>query len=199
MDVGSARLEFVDMFFTLREDAAHWVPARLGEDTPFIRRAFVRATFAFIEGTAHAMKQIALAMHEEGEAELSEDDLAFLRTERTQNPSDGKKVRKKLSALDNARSAFDTFARAHRVGVTLRVDGINWQQAKRAVLVRHRLLHPKSSKDLQLSDGEIELVNGAGKWFQDAVFELFSELGAVTRSRILALTHQSLFDPRLRP
>lgn len=187
------------MFFALREDAVYWLPPQRGEDNPFMRRAFVRATFAFVEGTAHTMKRIAIAMHEDGEVEFSNAELAVLREEAYELSGSGKaqKRKMKMRTLDNVRFAFDSFAHAHQLKASLRVDGSGWQEMQAALLIRHRLLHPKAPKDLELSDEEIEIVNGAGKWFQDAVIELFTEIAALTRSRMLAMAHQSVFDHRL--
>jgi hypothetical protein len=198
MTLENAREEFVRMFFALREDAVHWLPTSQGPDNPFRRRAFVRATFAFVEGTVHVMKRIALAMGEAGEIEFSNAELAVLREEHYELGSGKAQTRKmKVRTLDNVRFAVDSFARAHKLNAYLKVDGPGWQTVQAGLRIRHRLLHPKSSKDLEVSDEEVEIVNAAGKWFQDAVIELFTGIGAVTRSRMLAMTHQSVFDPRL--
>jgi hypothetical protein len=79
MNLESGREEFMTMFLSLRADAVHWLPETQGEDNPFIRRAFIRATMAFVEGSAHAMNRLALAMHEAGEAQFGPAELAVLR------------------------------------------------------------------------------------------------------------------------
>jgi hypothetical protein len=192
--------EFMAMFFALREDAVHWLPSGQAADDPYRRRAFVRATLAFLEGTGSAMKRLALAMHEAGQAEFSPAELAILREETYELSDRGEPKTRvmKIRTLENVRFAVRSFAHAHQLDASLRVDGAGWQAVQQAIRIRDRLVHPRVSTDLTVTDDEIEIVNAAGKWFQDAVMELFTALAGEARSRILRLAHQSLFDERAR-
>lgn len=179
------------MFLALREDAVHWVPTTTGADTAFNRRAFVRATIAFVEGLTYSMKRVALAMYDAGEATASAADLVILREKayHLTDTGEAKERPAKLRTLSNWRFAFRSFARAHGYTASLKVDGPGWQRLQAAIEIRNRLLHPKSRADLAVSDDDVEIVNAAGRWVQDATMELFAALANHSRDRLRAMLH----------
>lgn len=87
------------------------------------------------------MKRLALAMHEAGEAQFGPAELAVLREETYELGSDGvSKTRlMKVRTLENLRFAFRSFALAHQLSASLKVDGLGWQSTQGSLQIRHSL------------------------------------------------------------
>jgi hypothetical protein len=132
-----------------------------GDDAPFRRRAYVRATFSSVEGFIFIMKKMAL-----GKPNLfSQNELAILREEPlVAGPANGVRVRPRFLPIgDNLRFAFGAFMRSHGSTAVLPTDE-GWNDFTRAIGIRNRVTHPKSNEDLQIGDEDIEIVRRAAHW-----------------------------------
>jgi hypothetical protein len=49
-----------------------------------------------------------------------------------------------------------------------------WSQLQKAIRIRHRLIHPKSVEELEVSDGDIDIVRAGLIWFRDCLQALYS-------------------------
>jgi hypothetical protein len=157
--VGSKLLN--DMFVALLDD----VGALYGraEDSGLERRSFVRAVFAMFEGVTYALKQFALDAREQP---FSVAEVALLNEAAYGLDQKGHPVASQAHLPFLANLRF-TFAAAAKLGgdFSLHVDGQGWQALQRALGVRHRLMHPKSLRDLQISDREVDETFTAFQWF----------------------------------
>jgi len=141
-------------------------------DSECARRNAARAVFAFIEGVVYRMKQTALEIDRAlNRGVFSQAEATLLREEEYGLRDNGKvRIRSaRLRTEPNLRFAFDAYARALGSDVTTSLDGENHAVFLRALAVRDRITHPKSTKELIVSLDEAgELLKVAG-WFLDAV------------------------------
>ena len=121
------------------------------------RRSYVRAVFAMIEGVTFCIKQMALDENGSPKA-LSPAEQAMILEEGYGLDESGNVIVKNatLPTLANLRFAFGVFAKRNGSNYKLDVSGEGWQSLRRSLAVRHRLMHPKSSKDITVSKEEIE-------------------------------------------
>ena len=161
----------------LNEDIGACWAALQHEDSQTNRRNFVRAAFAFVEGFLSIMKYGALAEHEAGRCKLTRGEVALILEEGYEVTEDGT-VRTRpvfVPAKANVRFAFEVFSRAHGVTACPDYSDQGWQSFQQALQVRNRITHPKASGDLNISDGDLAVVEEAHLWFLRASFEINSE------------------------
>lgn len=134
-------------------------------------RAFIRATFALIEGVTFAMKQMALAQH----TWFTHAELAILREEAPHLDQKGAAavgpMHLKLSR--NVKFAFMALARSLKGRDALDTQSGGWRNFKEAIEVRNRLMHPRGAADLQVSFKEMEMANRAFAWFNALFAECY--------------------------
>lgn len=199
---------------TLEEDVDRYLNEVSKSDDQFWRRGFVRAVFAYIEGTIFTMKFEALVIHKIKQAtflpeklNLSKDysmediskafanawvemqkgagfspyDLLYL-LEISVELDDKGQVRAspkaKITLEKNIVFAFRVFAQANDVNYRLDKSTIGWQEFKKAIKIRDRLMHPKRITDLTISPEELEQVMRTQMWFytnKNQVFKLIIE------------------------
>jgi hypothetical protein len=171
--ISAAFREFLAMFTLLLEESNRCYAQLTFTDDQFWGRAFVRATFAYIEGVTFALKQTALLAPE---GVFSPGELALLREVSFElGPSGEVKDRTaKLQTMPNIRLAFAAFSRSNEIDYQLPVDDHRWAALKDAISIRHRITHPKSSTSLGISKAEVQTVYAAGEWFTDCVKNAFA-------------------------
>lgn len=154
------------------EKAAEFVVAILSEvrdaekdlardDSPFRRRAYVRATFASVEGFVFALKRIALTkphLFEPGELTLLLEKEHVLT-----NMGDVRPRPRFLRVDDNLRFAFKAFMRFHGSDDALDT-GQGWAAFQKAITIRNRVTHPKRIEDLSISDDDVRTIRQAAHW-----------------------------------
>src|SRR5690242_5187582 len=118
-----------------------------------VRRAFVRAVLAAIEGHIYWMKQEALNAHNR-RVQFSSEEIALLREEAYNLSNNGTvSVKKaKLRLIDNLKFAFKMMAKAGLSAHSLNLSTKGWNQFLHAVKIRDRLMHPKQSSDFNVAD-----------------------------------------------
>lgn len=157
------------------------------DSSQVVRRAFVRAVLASIEGNIYWMKQEALEAHNR-QVQFSVEELALLKEETYNLSNNGKAaVRKaKLRLRDNLNFAFKMQAKSAYSDYSLNLNSTEWNQFLKAITVRDRLMHPKRSSDLIVTDEELEHVQVASLWFLKSIQELRqSLLNAMSESTTL--------------
>lgn len=121
---------------------------------PVLRRAMVRAAFALIEAMAYSLKTTAALRP--GPGSLSPRQVALAREEDYELSDKGEVTIRsaRLPFLKNLRFAFIVHATACTSSFRLDVSGKGWQALQRAIKVRDRLMHPKTARDLEVTDDE---------------------------------------------
>lgn len=161
--------EFSQLYVELLDDAASSFVKPSGELSAAERRTFVRALFAYIEGTTYAYKQTFLNLGLG--AKLSDAEKACLREETYSVNDRGEVVIQTatIRCLSNIRLAFAISRKVARSRHNLDISGEGWQCLRKSLVVRHRLTHPKKRSDLDVSDEEVEDAKTAFRWFTSNV------------------------------
>lgn len=135
------------------------------------RRLFVRSVFAFIEAAVYRIKSGALFWDT---SKLLPQEIALINEEDYELDDSGAvKTRKaRLRFFGNFRFAFAVAAKAAGVTYQLDVGGDGWRALRDALKVRDRLMHPKRSADLVVTDAEVRGTLEAFRWVMDQMGKL---------------------------
>lgn len=152
------------MVDTLARDADACEAELKSTGSAIAKRNFVRALFAWIEAVSYLMRQYVLK-GVRTEVLTEESMLILLAASERSFYIDGKGdiVEQRLKTRTSNLLLFSLKAFAERLGLSLTVDkgGRNWQAYSHALRIRDRLTHPKASDDLELTEGDIEVVREA--------------------------------------
>jgi hypothetical protein len=160
--------ECVDLFDILRDDSSYWWKNLKEEKyiNPFISRAAVRATFAFIEGVIYGLKPLLLSL-EKIRPYLKLEEIVILR-ERKYEPDNSGHVISNPARFEFKRNVLFTircFAKYMEIEMPLNTEDREWSDFLIAIKIRHRLMHPKRHDDLNISNEELMTVERAFFWF----------------------------------
>lgn len=158
------------LFLDIRDTARIVVADR----SPMNKRHFVRAVMAYIEGMTYRMKQIALCFSRLPREEITDAEKALLREVRFDLTQSGETKEKPyfLSTEENVRFAFKVTAKVFRVPFQLDTQSDGWKALQKIIKVRHRLMHPKTPQNLDISEEELSLAIQAAWWFATTSHEL---------------------------
>lgn len=145
------------------EDAFRIAQALGTSDDPWLRRSYVRSIFAAIEAITFGIKRVTLQMSKHRQIKLDVDELERLKEVRID--SYGKPQKRFLPFSDNIKFAFNVFAKVHGFHCVAQFGDSGWQAMLEAVSVRDRLMHPKSSQDLEVTARDIGRVQQAAHWY----------------------------------
>jgi hypothetical protein len=156
--------------------------ARAKDGDAFDRRNVIRTFFTLVEGDTYYRKQLALMLHEASrettdgiQPSFTEEEVVLLRDAQAELSSNGtpRTQTKFLRLSANVRFSFDAIARAFGVNCPLDVEGPGWQAFLAALDVRHRLTHPKTVEDLDVSETDLANAITAIKWYFASLALLF--------------------------
>tara|TARA_R110002049_G_scaffold95572_5_gene234753 strand:+ start:265 stop:819 length:555 start_codon:yes stop_codon:yes gene_type:complete len=173
--------EFNPLRMRLSEDVTYF-NIRLGDETNknIIRRSYVRAVFAFIEGYLYAFKQISLRISEESEGiKLSPEEIIALKEVEVSIDDSGniKQRSKYIPARKSLVFSIASIAKQHEADFILDKGGQGSEAYQVALKIRDRLMHPKSHRELELTDIELESVQVAYNWFTNELSRLEVKIG----------------------
>ena len=158
-----------------------------------LRRAFVRAVFASIEGFVYLLKQRALESHNR-QIRFSRSELSLLKEEAFSLSGGKVQVTKaKLRLSDNVKFAFRLMAQSGFSSYPLDTESVGWNQFIEAVKVRDRLMHPKVPSDFTVTDLELAQTEAASLWFLNNVGALFDSLSTAMRESLDLLREATPF------
>src|SRR6059036_2785433 len=109
------------------------------------------------------MKRIAFSCRFQSGVSFSVGDLMIL-LEKTYRPDDKGKAeeqRMQISLKNNIKFAFKAYARVHMTEYELNIGDSRWDDFKKSLSVRDRLMHPKRAQDLEVSDEEMNRLQRA--------------------------------------
>ncbi|HYX72555.1 MAG TPA: hypothetical protein VE732_07275 [Nitrososphaera sp.] len=137
------------------------------KDTPYARRNYVRALFAMIEGTIFALKQTTLTGGLSAPKLLSVAELAILQEVSFDltNKGDVKSQTKFFRMAENLRFTASIVSKVFQCNLELSVGTKDWDNFLKAIEIRNRITHPKSSTEFQVSDEEIKVARDVSLWF----------------------------------
>lgn len=161
-EVTNKLIEYNKLSDILFEESKYWWKVLREEqfDNQFIRRAVIRSTFAFIEGVIHSLKQIMILLERENSF-LKVGERLLMQSILFENLN--------LRLKENMLFTIDCFSRWMKIQIPLSDKDETWKDFKSAIKIRNRLMHPKESNDLIISDEELIIVNKSFIWFSDGV------------------------------
>jgi hypothetical protein len=166
------------LFYALVDDVIAATELRAKRNDDFTRRLYVRTVFAAVEGIIQVMKKRALLSHEASDKPLlTPEEITLIREEdlKIDNTGSVKITKKKISLLPNFEFAFKINAKAASKVASFDKSGDGWQSFKKAIKVRHRLMHPNSLADLQISKQDMADVEKAMVFFREVTGKLLHE------------------------
>jgi hypothetical protein len=158
--------ELRDVAQVLGQDCHEQYLAIQSNDNQMYRRAYVRSVFAFIEGILHRMKRTAFHLGNTlGTLLIAEmiliDGASFDIDDK------GEVVARPffIKFLNNLKFSFRVYSKIAGSSFKLDLGGNGWRKLQEAVKVRDRLMHPKVTTDLDVTDAEVEATKKAFDWF----------------------------------
>ena len=167
------------------------------ESGSIMARAILRASFAYIEAMVFGLKKMALRLSSYGQGKFTAEELIILKEESYELNEKGEvKAQPKFIPLaKNMRFAFDAGSRALGLHFKLDVGDARWDSFQRALIIRNRITHPKTSADLFFKPGESEHIKNALDWFADNFRRFKEEHGNKIQG---ALKLAEKLDPQFR-
>lgn len=140
--------------------------------TKIKRRLLIRSMFATIEGTTFAFKQYAL--HTAPEGTLTEAEKALCRevAYALKDNGEAKEETAKLRFASNFKFALRMLAKSHNFSFSIDTNSPGWEAFRNAEKVRNRLMHPKGTDDLTVSDDELGTAIRGFQWAEEQIHRL---------------------------
>jgi len=170
--------ELKRVFVLLNADLEAALELGKREPSQFAHRTLIRTYFAFVEGLAYQLREVARASLE-GTGLLTPGELALLREERFQLNQKGEPETREnfQSALPNLLFSVRCYVKNHGATYIPDTSHNGWESMRRAIAVRDRITHPKSALGFQIIDEDVNhFVNAAG-WWKRTLLELFEACG----------------------
>lgn len=139
------------------------------------RRLLIRSVFSFIEAIMYRVK-IGAFLWDTGR--LSPGEIALIKEEDYELDDSGtvKTRRARLTLFSNFRFAFAIAAKAADVDFHVDYGGDGWRALRHALPVRDRLMHPKRTADLRVTDDEVRNAMTAFVWVVEQMTHLATQI-----------------------
>ena len=173
------RAEAVDelkrVYAVLNSDLKEARAELLQSSTEFRKRTLVRTCFALVEGLSHQLRQVTLATLQDTNF-LSAGDLAILKEERYQLSAQGNTEERDNHQLTLPMLLFSLriYAKNHGAEFTPKISDYGWNCLRKGFQMRDRLMHPKSLRDLAVTDVEQNDFAVGIKWWNDSLRDLLA-------------------------
>lgn len=165
-----------ELFNTLNEDAI-FVNNLLKQhrNNQHIRRIFIKTSFSVIEGYLNVLNQMILDFYEHGYTKLTKQEiegLSEVKEHKNRNIPNFMPFNKKV------RFSLETYARkAGGFEYSVDTNTSDWKNFENAILIRHRLTHPRKTEDLIIGEDELGIILDASNWFLDTTTNLYKKVG----------------------
>jgi len=147
------------------------------EDSQFARRTFCRAAFAFIEGQVHWLRGIAMHLVagqgiRAGTIELSLISALIDETPRVERNGKLKMEQSRTPFTNTVALVFRTLAEKLGLDAAEFFSDGYWGQLQSALDVRHRITHPKTAEDMEISDENMDHIRAGLAWFMNSTAKI---------------------------
>lgn len=162
---------------TLREDTEASVKSyQQDPQNQYLRRTLVRTAWAMIEGVTFGFKHWILTCCDLTNESLTPEERDLLTEKRFEVLDDGQvKVSTSYKkTTDNIKRTFRLGADKLAIGWQPEFSTPKWNSLISSLDKRHKITHPKSGRDLTVSDSEIESTCAAVSWLLEE-FNSFNE------------------------
>jgi hypothetical protein len=135
----------------------------------FKRRAFVRAFCSLVEFDIYNRKQRALYLYNHGFHCFNISEIVLLLEIQPEVDNKGrvKERPKYIRVVDNYLFAISMFCKVTGIVFQLPFDRPGWSAFKDTIELRNKITHPRSEKDIAISDEQLGMAVLAYKWFMD--------------------------------
>lgn len=157
-------------------------PTNLSESD---RRTLIRSIYAFIEGMSYLTRVDILTDFQE---KLSTFESMAMREINYQVDGDGvvHESKAKIRTIALIKLTFNIATKNLDLGNQIECKGKGFESLSRCIKIRDRLMHPKSSKDLDVSDKEIIDAINAFTWFRDCLYKILLETNKRLKAELQA-------------
>ena len=138
------------------------------EATQFLRRALVRAAWGLIEGSVWGLHSLINTAHH-------------------YFPDNVIKINDKNGGLSNIKLVLKLGSGLIAPEWNPDFSGSGYQSFSKSIKIRHRLMHPKSGADLEISDEEFNDLKAGLIWFIQSITDMQKE--AVKRGKTVTIPH----------
>jgi hypothetical protein len=191
-DLFYAKLDLLGWILESGEDLTKCAEECRKGESGFWRRTYYRTAFAHIEGSLNCLKRVILHDHERGLITLSVEQTLVLREVVPHVKDDGTVIGRQ-AFVDPIRTTRALFRMCQQLTPNFAPDygDSGWDAFRKALIVRHRLTHPRGPSDLEISDEEFLSAKTALHWFSHALIEMHN-LVAEKEKELEARTASSL-------
>ena len=163
----------------LYEDLVECEELLARRDTPFLRRTFVRASFAFIEGYIYWLKEEVLKWLSNPKLDghyinINMTAIALLQDTSFYPDKQGKMKEEptRIPFLNLCAFVLRTAAECWGMKADDMFSDNGCRRLQVALNVRHRITHPKRTQDLEIADTELESVRESILWLLNCVVDI---------------------------
>ena len=166
IELGNELAELIEMMQVLGEDCDEHYATIQSNDNQMHRRAYVRAVLALMEGILYRMKRTAFHVGRTI-GSISMAEIFMIDGVSIEINDKGEAYPKPvfIKFLHNIKFSFKVYSKSVGSSFELSLGGIGWQKLLEAVKVRDRLMHPKTTASLQVTDNGVEAAKKAFDWF----------------------------------
>lgn len=156
----------------LLDDVGAAIARRKMDDTQATRRDMIRTAFAAIEGLVWIFREHVIDTAENTYG--LEDDEKLILQERQLTVSEQGRITEHLRFLPLTTTIRFIARIAGRLNGVDHFDfgGSGWEGFRKAIGIRNRITHPKSSDDLHVSESDVDQVMNALYWFFEKLTEI---------------------------
>ena len=149
--------EWLGLSDAMREDLRLLINSLTSEpENQMLRRAFVRACWAYVEGVTFAVKDFMRVACQFDTERLTQEDHAFLANVRSPITVD---------PMENLKRTFRLAAYVFDLAWQPDFGGEGYQALHRSLQIRHRLTHPKSVKAIDVGQSDFKDIQVGVAWF----------------------------------
>lgn len=139
------------------------------ENRQFVRRSFARTLFAAIEGILNVLKQSILGCYKISVIDLTKEDFERL-IEAKENFKGSLIKPKRIPLKDMMKSVYKIYSnKMLSQELVIDIDSSGWMAFCEGIKIRDRLMHPKMSGDLAVTEDEQNTLFTASHWFLDVI------------------------------
>jgi hypothetical protein len=160
--------ELIGVSTTLRQDIENILSFYQDDwSKQTLRRTFIRASWAMIEGVVFCLKRLTLRACELGNVDLLPDEHFFLSELRfVVDPAGAaKKITRREDTLSNIKRSLEIAGLRFDLAWKPNFGNKGWRDLAHSLKLRHRLTHPKSTAGCEVSDDELTVHMAAFEWF----------------------------------
>jgi hypothetical protein len=159
----------------LLEDACEAENYLKNNNSQFAKRAYIRSTFAYMEGTIWLFKQLIVQTVFQSKAVtnplrlLSIAELGLLSDVSYDLKDNGESYeqQKFLPISKNLRFTVSIMNRFTHGSIDLQTDSKTWGHFNKTIKVRNRITHPKNAGEIDITNEEIQHATEVCNWFND--------------------------------